>query len=246
MAEPKVSNATAIPRAAAFDTDREPLSEEEALELQAAVYDADAVDGGSRPKAPDSSKDDLLRRIEALEVQGKARDDAATVKQEEEAKEASESGWFSRALTKVFETVLRIFCPVVNLVSLAVRLAQGVMKGEFDWKGIMADAVGALPMLFTSLGPIGLLGMPVCGLVAGGYDLGSDLLNEKKTSRFLGWESDKESGFRVAGRKLTEVGGNLWDGSKKIANKVAGKVVEATGPDPGIASDPLPSDIDVE
>jgi hypothetical protein len=133
----------------------------------------------------------------------------------DQAKADREKGWLKKGLMDILMLFLRMFFPIINLISLIVRVVRlgykKFVKGEtIDWKRegmlLLADLAGAAPMLGMLGGPIGFLGgAAIGGVISAGIHGAVKVTSEDKDD-MLGMEKKEASGLRIGWEKAKGLG----------------------------------------
>jgi hypothetical protein len=151
----------------------------------------------------------------ALETRVQETDKANRQAEVDQAKAQREEGWLKKGLMDILMLFLRMFFPIINLISLVVRVLRiaykKFIKGEkIDWKRegmlLLADLAGAAPMIGMLAGPVGFLGgAAIGGVISAGIHGAVKVTSEDKDD-MLGWEKNEPSGLRIGWEKAKSLG----------------------------------------
>ena len=169
-----------------------------------------------------------LEREQRMALETRVQDDAERARQAkaDEIAAQREDGWVKKGLMDLMMLFLRMFSPMISLISLivrALRIAYKVLieKEKMtadDWKRegmlFLADLAGAAPMVGMLAGPVGFLSMgpltaSLGGVVSAGIHGAVKVTSEDKDD-MLGWEKQEPSGLRIGWEKLRELGGETY------------------------------------
>lgn len=159
----------------------------------------------------------LGTRVEGLTTRIEESDKANRQAEVDRAKAEREKGWMKKGLTDILMLFLRMFFPIINLISLAIRLFKIIpklLKGEKipkeEWYLLLADLAGAAPMIGMLGGPVGFLGGAALGGVISAGIHGAVKVTREDKDDMMGLTKDEPSGLRVGWEKLKNYGSETY------------------------------------